>query len=352
MKLKRKDIGEIYPNTVDVPHRKTMLCLNEGPINPMKMLWKEISEKLERLEVNRYHTRNTGLLLSKLSEYAGIGKDSIAMGNGADELLYFFFVMLRSKSKDKIVFPAPSYFDYNTYSKAVGMSQWPIDLDENFIIDEKAMIEALQDDSSVAAIICNPNNPTGNLMPEAKIIDIIKSTEKPVLIDEAYFEFSKYTMTKLIDKYENLFILRTFSKGFLSAGLRFGYIMANPDSIYQLRKVMTAFNLSLVIQTIALVYLENIDWFRDKINELIRERALLGKALSQIEDIEPFDSATNFITFRIDGEKESLFEHIKDNDIAIRDVSEHTLLEDCLRVTIGTSSENQLFLEAINSYFE
>ena len=351
MKLKRDDLEKIAPNIVDVPHRKIMMCLNESPVNPFSHIWDKVAEKLGDLAVNRYHSQNTDDLLEKLADYCNVSPSQIAMGNGADEMIYYFFVMLRSRAEDKIIYPAPSYFDYKTYSKAVGLSQEPVDLLDDLSLDQNSFIQHLEDDNSVCAIICNPNNPTGNLISKEAIINIIESTEKPVLVDEAYFEFSKTTVIDLIEQYENLFVLRTFSKGFLSAGLRFGYIIAKQKSIYELRKVMTAFNLSLVIQSIALVYLENIDWFERQIESLIEGRDYLYSSLLSIDGIEPLPSSTNFITFRVADAKDELFDYLKQSEIAIRSVSTHRLLKDCLRVTIGTESENRLFISAVQSFF-
>jgi len=348
----REGLQSLKPNIINVPHKTTMLCLNESPFNPMEDLKEEIFRNLAQLHVNRYYSDITEHLKDKLAQYVGVEPDNILMGNGADELLYYLFVAARSSDDDRLLCPAPSYFDYITYSKAVGLNVETVDLDRSFNLNTTAFIEKLRQPQNVCAIICNPNNPTGNMLRSDDIISVIQSTDKPVLIDEAYFEFSNTTLVNMLESFPNLLILRSFSKGFFAAGLRFGYMIGNKDIIYELKKVMTAFNLSLVTQNIATTFLDNLNYFTDRINILKENRNYLRDGLRSFDELTVYDSHTNFITVNAGEHKERFFDFITDSDIAIRDVSAHSLLKDSLRISVGTVDECDLFLRRSKSYFK
>ena len=348
----REDLNKFEPNNIDVPIQPLMMCLNESPYNPFDYFQDKIFDKIRKLSINRYFSNFTNELFQKLATYSEVEIENLLIGNGADELLYYFFIASRKSSNSHIVAPAPSYFDYHTYSRAVGLGCKSIDLNQDFSINTDNFITHLQNNDAVAGVICNPNNPSGNIIDSDSIIRLLDSTNKPILIDEAYFEFSGITHIKLIKNYPHLLILRSFSKGFLSAGLRFGYILGSDEIIYELSKVKTAFNISRLTEIVALTYLENQDWFVEKISELQYNRKYLYDFLSSLSKIEPFESYTNFISFRVNNHKDDLFNFLKSNEIAIRDVSGHKLLKDCLRVTVGSIAECEKFCEIVNLYFE
>jgi histidinol-phosphate aminotransferase len=348
----REDLLNLKPNIVNVPQRKIMLCLNESPFDPMDSLRDSVQKNLSRIQINRYYSPLTDELYEALADYCKVNKDQLALGNGADELLYYAFTASNTKAESELVHPSPSYFDYTTYSKAVGMTPCPIDFEDGFSLDPLKFLKALSSPKAKLAIICNPNNPTGNLLDPSLIEYIISNTDKPIIIDEAYYEFSGVTFIDKLNKYKNLLVLRSFSKGFFGAGLRFGYAAGNKDVIYELRKVMTAFNLSRYTEAIALSFLENFDWFFERINHLKHQRDFVFSELKKFENITPLPSSANFITFRSEGCKDDLFNHLKDSEIAIRDVSGHRLLTDCLRVTTGLTEENSAFLSAVSDYFK
>ncbi len=347
----RYDLDRFEPNKVDVPHKEAMMCLNESPFNPFFALGNQIFSDLSKLHVNRYFSDITDELLDLLSVYAGVSREQILMGNGADEMLYYFFIANREEREDALLYPAPSYFDYFTYSRAVGMRGVSVDLHGDFSLNEDEFIDLMSRDDIKCAVICNPNNPTGNLIDRDSIENVLKSTDKPVLVDEAYYEFSRISTVDLLDKYDNLFVLRSFSKGFFAAGLRFGYILSSKENIHELKKVFTAFNLSLVVQTIAKTMLENTDCFSEKISQLIQMRQKLIEKMTAIKELEVFASHTNFITFKCGGRKEELHNFLGEKQIAVRDVSSHRLLRDCLRVSIGLKNENQAFIEALEEFY-
>ena len=349
----RKDLKDLPEIKINVPKSEIMMCLNESFVNPWEKIGHKLIDRLTKIDFNRYFNKITEELYDKLSEYIGfnITRENLILGNGADEILYFLFTALREKNEDKILTFHPSYFDYATYGKAVGLKIEKIEINQDFSFPIDKYIKKLREDNNVKlGIICNPNNPTGNLFSEEEIIKILNSTEKLILVDEAYFEFSKTSMVKYLEKHENLLILRSFSKGFSAAGLRFGYIIGNQDIIYQIKKIVTAFNLSLITQAIATELLDNKDLFIEVNEIVIAEREKMYQELLKIDGITPFQSKTNFILFRVEGEDTAhikLHRELEENGIATRNVSNDNVLKNCLRVTIDSPYNNLKFINLI-----
>ena len=344
----RSDLKNRKPVSVNVPHKKVMLCLNESVLNPFSVLQKQIISKMEAVPMNRYYNDITSELYRKLADYTGLETENLAFGNGADEMLYYIFTSVRENNRSFAVSLAPSYFDYQSYSRAVGLGIKFFDLDENFDFDTEKYIEFTSDPNCKLIIICNPNNPTGNLFTDEKIREVIKkNSDKLVLIDETYFEFAGKTFQDKIDKYPNIIIVRSFSKSFAAAGLRFGYVVSNRGNIRELKKVMTVFHLSLVIQAITVVLLENKDYFLELTRKTIALRNNLFEELSALPNLVVRNTATNFLPFSIGKKTIELFHFLSENNIAVRRIDTHPLLKNFLRVSIGSETENKLFLEKV-----
>ena len=338
------------PVSISVPRKKHMMCLNESSLSPWDAIGDQLVKRLRSIDFNRYFNPVTDELRTLLSQYCSVDKELILMGNGADEMLYYLFTSLRETSKSFCVAPAPSYFDYKSYSGAVGMKIKTVDLDRDFQININQFLTLTDHDDCKLAIICNPNNPTGNLIEHETIIEILENCDKPVLIDETYFEFSNVTYREYLEKYPNLIIIRSFSKAFSSAGLRFGYLFSSPENVEQIKKVMTVFNLNLLTQGIATEILLNRDIFLEHNRTIISERERIYNILEANDDITVYPSKTNFLVFSIGKQTKALFNYLSDNDIALRDVGSHPLLRNHIRLTVGLPDENELFLQRVEEY--
>lgn len=347
----RQDLQHKEAVKIAVSHQKVMMCLNENPLNPYPELKEEFHQILANIPLNRYFNKVTQELKHELTEYTGLDPNYILMGNGADELLYYLFTSLNDPNS-YLLSLAPSYFDYTSYSSAVGMSSRYLHLDQNFNFEEENFLQLLQPRDCKLGVICNPNNPTGNLFSKSKIVNILKNTDKLVLVDEAYFEFCGVSLIDQVEKYSNLIILRTFSKSFAAAGLRFGYLISNPDNIKEINKVVTAFNLSLLIQAFALVIMRNKEIFLKNIDEIVQERKYVFAALKKIDKITPINSSTNFITFTAGERTRKLFEYLQNQGIALRAVWQHPVLENHIRVTISNKKDNKFFLQEVKDFMK
>jgi histidinol-phosphate aminotransferase len=195
--------------------------------------------------------------------------------------------------------------------------------------------------------LCSPNNPTGDTVSLEAIEELLKNTEALVVIDEAYAEFCDRTALSLLEKYDNLAILRTFSKAYSLAGLRVGYLIAGRDIIESMLKVKLFFNFNRLSQEIAKIAIQNKDVFEEKIKTILTERDRVMAEMKTYNAIKVFPTEANFILFRTEKPAGEVWQGLLDRDILIRNCSNQPLLDNCLRVSVGTPTENDLFLKAL-----
>lgn len=346
----RKDLIKKKPVKIDVPRKKYMMCLNESPLNPWDALGDKLSQRIKTIEFNRYFNPVTDELRKLLCQYCNVTDDMILAGNGADEMLYYLFTAVRENSDSYCVAPTPSYFDYKSYSGAVGLKIKTVDLNSQFQFDVNEYINLANQENCKLAILCNPNNPTGNLIDDDKILTILDTLDKPILIDETYFEFSGITYRDYLERYPNLILIRSFSKAFSAAGLRFGYLISSSANIAEIKKVMTVFNLNLITQAIAAEILINKEIFLKHNQQIIEERERICEILKRKKGYKSYSSKTNFLIFSKGEETDKLFDFLSLNEIALRKVGSHPILKNHIRLTIGLKEDNNRFLRILDTY--
>jgi len=352
MNIFREDLSARPEIKVTVSVKKHMMCLNESELNPLQALWQELQLAISNTPLNRYIHTVTAELKAELAAYVGHGVTGaqILFGNGVDEMLYFLFTSVRETPQSHALSIAPSYFDYQTYSGSVGLNMRFLDLSPDFNFSVTEYLEMLADPHCKLGIICNPNNPTGNLFPDKKIINILQNTEKPIIIDETYFEFSERTFADMIAEFPHIIITRSFSKSFSAAGLRFGYIVSSPQNITYLNRVIPVFNCSILAQTIALTLLKHREVFLENNKRIIEAKDDMLKVMQQYPQVTVYPSYTNFLIFSLGKQTPAFYEYLAQNDISVRPVWGHPLLADHLRVTVCNKATNNMFLQALGSF--
>lgn len=354
MNLFREDLIQKPAIKVAVPIKKHMMCLNEGIINPFDVLKDEIFDELKNVELNRYVSIVSKELIQELTNYVGYGvkESQILFGNGVDDLLYFIFTAVRDYKSSYALSLSPSYFDYKTYSGSVGLDMQFLNFNQDLNFSVEEYLNKLNHPDCKLGIICNPNNPTGHLIQDKKIIHILNNTKKPVLIDETYYEFSGKTFVDIINEFPNLIVTRSFSKSFSAAGLRFGYLISSEENISFLNKVIPVFNCSILTQTIALKLLKNKEIFMKNIKDILLERDSVLNVMKAYNSLTVYHSHTNFLTFSLGTKTSVFYEYLLDNDISVRPVWNHPLLANCLRLTISDKESNEKFIKALHSFIE
>lgn len=234
----------------------------------------------------------------KLADYAGTLPGKVVWTNGADDILYHIFLAVRENADSFAVSLAPSYFDYGTFCAMVGLKIKYLALNADFSFDTEEFLRLASHPDYRLAIICNPNNPTGNLFGTGQLRQIVEGLQdKLVLIDETYHEFSGATFAGELEKHPNLMLARSFSKAFSGAGLRFGYALSFAENIYELRKVLTTFHTSILNQAFALSTLENTGIFREQVRNVINRRGEVHGEISSLPGFTVHPSQTNFLAF-------------------------------------------------------
>ena len=350
MYLFRPDLKEKSEVNINVPHKRVMMCLNESTLDPFVAVKDKILAKMENVHLNRYFNQVTDDLYRELADYAKVKPQNLAIGNGVDEMLYYLFTAVREENQSFALSFSPSYFDYKSYCDAVGLKIKHLNLGADFPNDFDQFLQMGKEVDCKLLILCNPNNPTGHIMQPEQIERVLQGSDKLVLIDETYFEFSGVTYKDWIDKYPNLIITRSFSKAFSSAGLRFGYVISSEDNIKQLKKVITAFNIGLMTQTIALTILENRELFLAHTKNVVEMRNYVYNELTKIPGIIATNTHTNFLILTIGERTKNLFRYLEDNEIALRDVGAHPVMNNQIRVTISSADDNELFLMKVKEF--
>jgi len=351
--LFRTDLIDKEPSLVSVPIRKRMMCLNESCLDPYQAIKEQFQARLADIRLNRYLSPVTQELHHKLAAYVGCGTaaENLLWGNGADDMLYHIFLSVREHDQAFALSLTPSYFDYKTFCEAVGLKIRFLELNEDFSFSTEEYLKLASHPDCRLAILCNPNNPTGNLFPKEQLRQIVEALpDKLVLIDETYYEFSDTTFAGDLASYPNLILTRSFSKAFSGAGLRFGYAISSPDNIYSLKKVFTTFHTSILNQVFALTILENVPLFCGQVLEVMRLRDDMYEQMSRVDGLKVYPSHTNFLTFTVGERTPRLFEYLKERDIAVRDVGAQRRLKNCLRATLSCPDDNEAFFFALKDF--
>lgn len=317
---------------------------NESPSDLPPEVKEEILARLRDHSWNRYPTGNPVKLISSLAEYTGFPSSGIIVGNGSNELIQAV-VCATCTSDDLIVTVRPGFPIYKRLAAVLDIPLTEVPLKEDFNFDTDALIKAGKD--ARLCILASPNNPTGNALSLEQIERIAAQTEGLVVIDEAYFEFHKQTAAPLIAQYQNLIILRTFSKAFRMAGLRLGYLLGQSNLVHDILKTRLPFSVGVLPQIAGQLLLSRRDLLEKETQVIIRERERVFHSLTRIPGIRPYPSRANFILFAClcfpGGE---VFTRLRKQGVLVRFFSEQGM-ENLLRVTIGTPAENDVFLDEL-----
>jgi len=353
--LVKKTVQELKPYQAENIQCRIKLDAMENPYPLPESLMKKISEEIGRIKINRYPDPSASRLKSIISAQTDISTDNIIIGNGSDELIQMILTVfgdpspqsLSGEQGDRVLFPVPTFSMYGIISKSLSLKDEVVPLSEDWEIQLDKFLSEMERVKPKVIFISYPNNPTGNCFNRESILKILKKASGIVVIDEAYYDFSKKTFLPYLKEYKNLIILRTLSKIGM-AGLRVGYLMADSEICRELNKVRLPYNSNSVSQEIAGIILENRTEVDRQIASIILERERLMDGLKGIKDIEPFSSETNFILFKTDKNSKEIFDKLLDSGILIRNFGDDIYLKNSLRVTIGAPDENNEFLKTLN----
>ena len=300
---------------------------------------------------NRYPDPAHTELRRLLADNYGIPSDRIVLGNGSDELIDMIMRTFGEPGKEVVRYINPTFGMYPVYADVNDLKKEAVDLEDDFDLNVDKTL-AGQTPQHKLLFLCSPNNPTGNLLSEAKILRVLEGWSGVVVVDEAYIEFAeRESLISRLDEYPLLIVLQTFSKAKGGAGLRIGAAYASKDICDYLWKVKPPYNISTYSQQRAVELMSAPDKLKKIAEELTASRKLMEQELAKISGIEKvYPSDANFILMRCEDHL-ALYRYLVDRGIVIRDRSKLKGCDRCLRVTVGTPEENQALITSVNEYY-
>jgi len=299
---------------------------------------------------NRYPDPLQWKLKEAISKVKGVPPKNMFLGNGSDECIDILYRAFCNPGRDNVIINPPTYGMYEVSAHINDVELRKARLLENFQLNLET-IESLIDEHTKIIWICSPNNPTSNSMNREDIEMILNNFDGLVVIDEAYINFSKHrSFIQELEEYPNLVILQTLSKAWGLAGLRLGMAFASTSVIDIYNKVKPPYNINQATQEIALDALGKMDEVNQMIRTLVEQREILAKRLIQLPMIKKvYPSEANFLLVKMDRARE-VYEYLLTEGIVVRDRSRVELCEGCLRITVGTESENIELLRQLQNF--
>lgn len=296
---------------------------------------------------NRYPDPMQLDVKDKLSGIKGVPSENIFLGNGSDECIDILLRACCDPGKDNIVICPPTYGMYEVSANINDVEIRKVPLTPTYQLDLPA-IEAAIDDHTKIIFLCSPNNPTGNSLIREDIEIILNNYFGIVVIDEAYINFSAHrSFVQELEDYPNLVVLQTLSKAWGLAALRLGMAFSDKEIIQVMNKIKPPYNINQATQELVLKALDEVEQVNDMIREIVSQRAKLEAALLEVPMVlKVYPSDANFLLVKVSDAK-GTYQKLLDKGIVVRDRSSVILCEDCLRITVGTESENIKLLQVL-----
>ncbi len=346
--------GEAYqavPRTARDKAGLTRLDAMENPYPLPDALVGELGRVLARVPLHRYPDPGATELREVLQAHLHLPPGrGLLLGNGSDELIQLLFLAVAGGRSPCTLGPAPSFIMYRRLAPLLGMDHVEIPLRaEDFSLDEAALCEALRKHTPALLWLARPNNPTGSHYPVAQLRRLLDAAPGLVVIDEAYQAFTDDDCLELLQEYDRLLILRTFSKQGL-AGLRLGLLLGAESWLRELEKLRLPYNIGSLNQAAALFLLRHWAVLEDQARMMRLERERLKQGLQQTPGIRVWPSQANFLLFRcLEREATVIFQALRRRGLLLKLLhGSHPLLHGCLRISVGTREENDRLLQALH----
>jgi histidinol-phosphate aminotransferase len=336
------------------PNEKIVkMNLNENFFVPNEFVKKLLLDACQNIDVRAYPPPRGSLAVKAISDFLGLSESKVTVANGADEIMDLLMkVFVRRGSK--VIVAEPTFPMYTFFAELYGGSKVSVMLKRDFSLDVDFILKKA-DNNSRLLFICSPNNPTGNQFQKSDIKRLLEEFNGIVVVDEAYVDFADSSVIDWVREYDNLAVLRSFSKAFGLAGLRLGYLVSSKNVVEYVQKVVGPFNINSVTQQTIVLALQNWSYFKKQIDRVVNEREWLMENLRQIDGVEPCPSDANFILFKVTLDKldsTALTQRMEHRNVLVKDRGHLPLLENCIRVTVGTRDMNQAFVSALKESLE
>lgn len=344
-RLVRKNISRLIPyasaRSEFTGHARVLLDANENSFgSPLPIDYNRYPDPLQ-LEVRR-----------RIAEMYRIGPGEIFVGNGSDEAIDLLFRVFCRPQIDNVIICPPTYGMYEVAANINDVAVRRAELTSDFKLDVDA-VQDLTDANTKLIFLCSPNNPTGNLMDRDAMLKLARSFSGIVVVDEAYIQFSDGpSLVYGIKDFPNLVVLQTFSKAWGMAGLRVGLAFGSAPIIHLFNSVKPPYNVSKAAQELVLAALENRPRMAETVSKIVSERKRMTANLDDLRFVvKVYPSEANFLLVKTTNASD-VYMSLLAQGIVVRNRSNITLCDGCLRITIGTADENQDLLAALAKYEE
>lgn len=299
---------------------------------------------------NRYPDPYQSDVKKSISKIKKVTPERIFLGNGSDEAIDLLYRAFCEPNHDNVVAIEPTYGMYKVSAEINAVEYRKVLLNEDFDIEAYKIIDATNVKTKIIWL-CSPNNPTGNSLNKVEILKLLHWFRGIVVIDEAYIDFSSTdSYTEFLKQYPNLVILQTFSKAWGNAAIRLGIAFASPEIIQVLNKIKYPYNVNLLTQRHALFMLKEASKVKEWVNELLAEREILISELQKVHCVvHVYPSDANFILVKVSAAT-SIYNDLIRRGIVVRNRTNISLCQDCLRITVGTSAENKKLITELKKY--
>ncbi len=296
---------------------------------------------------NRYPDPHQLKLKSIIAKIKEVKPEQIFLGNGSDEPIDLLIRAFCEPGTDNVLIPQPTYSMYTVSAEINAVEIKTVNLTSEYDID-LAATEQTWNERTKLLFLCSPNNPSGNLLSKNKIELLLQNFSGLVIVDEAYIDFTDYPgFLPLLNQYNNLVVLQTLSKAWGLAGIRLGMCFSNVEVIKVLNKIKPPYNINILTQNIAEKSLMETERKQYQVKELKTQREILRSGLSQIKIVEKvYPSAANFLLIKVKDAK-TTYSLLVAKGIVTRDRSNIILCNNCLRITVGTPTENKVLLDEL-----
>ena len=330
---------------------KIKINANECNMNLPPMVEDRVMGRLSRVAFNRYPNEQLDDLREQIADNFSLQKENVLIGSGSSEIIEKLFYCFGGTRSRKIVYPQPSFSMYTIYAKAAEAVGVPVDLEEDYRLDVGKFVRAVVENKASLAVICNPNNPTGNVMSLSDIEYIAQNIDCAFLVDEAYVEFHGESAASVLKKYPHMIIARTFSKAYGLAAARVGYMLADAKVVEMIDKSYMPYHMNVLSLVTADTVYQMRHEYVPRIQMMVAERKRMETELKKLSGFTVYPSATNFILVKYASAGE-LNEAMEAAGIGLRSFGSAPRLENCLRISMGTREENDAWYKSMKDFIE
>jgi len=322
------------------------LNTNESPFGPPEAWREAFAAELAEVQWQRYPDRAATSLRAGIAAMHGVAPGQVFAANGSNEVLQTLLLTFAGHGRTVATFE-PTYQLHGHLARLSGAAVAEGERAPDFTLDLAEVSRVLTESKPVVTFLCSPNNPTGLVEPESNVRTVLEQVPGLLVVDEAYGQFADWSALGLVDEETPLVVSRTFSKTWSMAGTRLGYLVGPEWLVAELDKVVLPYHLDAAKQIAGRLALTFVDEMEDRVQFIVSERVRIQSALVSMP-IDTFPSGANFLLFRPRTRPgREVWQGLLDHDVLVRDCSGWPRLENCLRVTVGTTAENDAFLQAL-----